>query len=176
MIEHNFQTLAKYNQWMNDKLYACASKLSQDELTKDRGAFFGSIAGTLNHITVADILWLKRIAKHPAQFATLDNIRALTTPSSLHGMLFNDFDSLYKLRVAMDTDLIAFVAELDSELLASVLEYQDIAGNTHSNTLNSILLHVFNHQTHHRGQATTLFSQCGIDIGVTDLMQMLRIH
>jgi len=62
----HFQLIARYNAWMNDKLYAAAGQLSPQTLSEDRGAFFPSILATLNHIALADIIWLKRFAEHPA--------------------------------------------------------------------------------------------------------------
>ncbi|MEC8081230.1 MAG: DinB family protein, partial [Pseudomonadota bacterium] len=64
-VKAHFELLATYNQWMNNKVYEAALRLENTELTKDRGAFFGSILGTLNHIYVGDIIWLKRFSSHP---------------------------------------------------------------------------------------------------------------
>ncbi len=87
---HFVLMMASYNQWMNDKLYAVASDLPADALTAGRGAFFGSIVGTLNHIVVADTLWLKWFAAHSSPFASLDAIRALDSPAALDQILFTD--------------------------------------------------------------------------------------
>ena len=65
--------LARYNQWMNDKLYRTAAQLSADQLAQDRAAFFGSILGTLNHLLVGDIMWLQRLATHPAAHAVVES-------------------------------------------------------------------------------------------------------
>ena len=72
--------MADYNQWMNAKVYAAAASLPPEELRRERGAFFGSLLATLNHVMVGDILWLQRYAKHPAGFPLLDPIRAITPP------------------------------------------------------------------------------------------------
>jgi DinB family. len=79
MLEH-LRLLSRYNQWMNDKLYNTAAQLPADELARDRGAFFGSLQGTLSHIMVADIIWLQRFSEHPAQHPALDPIRAMSKP------------------------------------------------------------------------------------------------
>src|SRR3546814_16348769 len=71
---------------MNERLYAAAATLPADELARDRGAFFGSILGTLNHLVVADTIWLQRFAKLPAQHAALDAVRALPAPARLDAM------------------------------------------------------------------------------------------
>ncbi|WP_249314086.1 DinB family protein [Pseudoalteromonas sp. S2755] len=63
-MKANFELMADYNRWMNERLYEAVSGLNVTELHQDRGAFFGSIMGSLNHILVADIIWLKRYTKH----------------------------------------------------------------------------------------------------------------
>ena len=83
----HFSLLASYNQWMNRKLYNAAAVLSHDQLTQNRGAFFGSILGTLNHIAVADILWLKRLAGHFPNLASLSPLQEVPAPTSLDQQL-----------------------------------------------------------------------------------------
>lgn len=93
-LKSHFELLATYNQWMNGKVYEAASRLDADELAKDRGAFFGSILGTLNHIVVADTIWLKRFAVHPSCESTLREVADLPKPTSLNQMVFNDLGPL----------------------------------------------------------------------------------
>ncbi len=78
-----FTLMASYNQWMNEKLYEAAAKLPEAELTANRGAFFGSLTGTLNHLVIADTIWLQRFTAHPAPFRALDAVRVLPTPTAL---------------------------------------------------------------------------------------------
>ncbi|WP_280632205.1 DinB family protein, partial [Bordetella pertussis] len=75
----DLQLLADYNQWMNQRLYACAAQLPPDELARERGAYFGSLLGTLNHVAVSDRVWLQRFAAHPARPAALQPVLALPT-------------------------------------------------------------------------------------------------
>jgi len=174
MLLDNFQRYSRYNQWMNTRLYDCAAQLDPALFSKDLGAFFGSILGTLNHLLVADLFWMRRFALHPLQFSSLDYIRQHVAPTALNQILHEELDSLRRDREQVDLSLIAFCAELDAAALDSVLLYQDTQGNSHSNKMQDLLQHVFNHQTHHRGQTTTLFHQCGLDVGVTDLMYLIR--
>lgn len=174
MLAENFRTMAKYNQWMNGRLLDCAEQLDPSLLSKNMDAFFSSILGTLNHIMVGDLVWLHRMALHPQQFASLDYIRRHEKPAALDQQLHSDLGALRTNRVAIDKALIDFTNELNDDLLASELRYSDMKGNAHANTLGILLQHVFNHQTHHRGQVSTLFNQCGIDIGVTDLLYLVR--
>ena len=174
MLVENFRLMARYNQWMNNNLYTCARHLDPTLLAKDQGAFFGSILGTLNHLLVADVIWMQRFALHPLPFASLDYIRQYTPPVALNQIVHDDLASLRRDRNEVDLCLIAFCAELSDPVLDTDLHYKDTKGNPYSNKLSELLLHLFNHQTHHRGQTTTLFSQSGVDAGVTDLLFLLR--
>jgi uncharacterized damage-inducible protein DinB len=168
-----FSHLAAYNQWMNRKLYEAAAGLSEDELHRDRGAFFGSIFGTLSHIAVGDTIWFKRIAHDLPNAASLKRLAGLPMPSSLAGRPCETLADLAVLRATLDEAIIAFCAEVQAAELAGPFEYTNTKGITSRKVMGEVLLHVFNHQTHHRGQATTLFSQLGLDVGPTDLLLLL---
>lgn len=169
----HFSLLASYNQWMNRKLYNAAAVLSPEQLTQHRGAFFGSILGTLNHIAVADILWFKRLAGHFPNLASLAPLQEVPAPTSLDQQLCADFAALTHLRASLDDVIVNLCAELSPRELNSPFEYTSTKGIKSKKLLSEVLLHVFNHQTHHRGQATTLFSQMGIDVGATDLITLI---
>ena len=168
--------MAQYNAWMNTKLYEAAATLAPEALSAERGAFFGSILGTLNHIVVGDTLWLKRFATHPAQPAALEAlevVRQLPNPLGLDEVLFTDLTALRQRRTLLDEAISAWVAALTAEDLAANLDYANTKGMAQTKPLGSLLLHFFNHQTHHRGQATTLLSQAGVDVGETDLLALI---
>ncbi len=172
MLEQ-LRLLSRYNQWMNDKLYNTAAQLPDDELARDRGAFFGSILGTLNHIMVADIIWLQRFSEHPAQHPALNRIRAMTKPQALAQTLINDFSVLNAERRKLDSTIINWCEQLNASDLDHKLAYRNMKGEAAIKNFGSLMLHFFNHQTHHRGQATTLLSQQGLDVGVTDLLALI---
>lgn len=161
--------LARYNRWMNDKLYGLAEKMSDEARKRDCGAFFRSIHGTFNHLLIADKVWLGRFtgAAVPEGFMGPDGIR------SLDQELHSDFEALRRARTATDEVLSAWVSELTDERLGAPLVFMR-RGQRNETPLWWAVSHVFNHQTHHRGQVTTLFTQLGIDPGVTDLFAMLR--
>jgi uncharacterized damage-inducible protein DinB len=167
--------LAAYNASMNRKLYAAAAKLPHAELCADRGAFFGSLFGTLNHIVVADMIWLNRFMGHPSRFDALQPLCAMPKPASLTQQFGADLPSLLDQRMRLDEIITALAAELCASDLEQALSYQNSRGAACKN-FGSLLLHFFNHQTHHRGQASTLLSQAGIDIGVTDLLELISEH
>lgn len=172
MLEH-LRLLSRYNLWMNDKLYNTAGQLSAEEFAKDRGAYFGSLLETLNHILVADIIWLQRFAMHPGHFSTLDAIRNMPRPESLDQILYEDFSTLNRARRELDEMIVAWCEEIEAADLDHVLMYLNMKGETANKNFASLMLHFFNHQTHHRGQATTLLSQQGLDVGVTDLLVLI---
>lgn len=165
--------MAEYNEWMNARLYEAAINLPIEKLNANRKAFFGSILGTLNHLVVADTIWLKRFAAHPANYVALDMIRDLPTPTSLDQMLFTDIQSLSEHRKSLDQAIIEWVHSIDEHDLDYVLSYSNMKGIPAQKNFFSLVMHFFNHQTHHRGQATTLLSQVGVDVGVTDLLALI---
>lgn len=164
--------MARYNAWMNEHMYAAAATLPAQELVADKGAFFGSLLGTLNHIVAADTIWLKRFCSHPAGFAALDAVRVLDTPASLRAPQANDLASLQAHRTMLDGVIEAWAAELREADFDELLHYTNSVG-PNSKKFGSVVLHFFNHQTHHRGQATTLLTQAGVDVGVTDLLMLI---
>ncbi len=174
MTSEDFQLLAEYNQLMNGKLYTAAAKLSDAARKADRQAFFGSIHGTLNHLLVADIIWLKRFANHPRQWQALAPLQDTASPAALDDIVYEQFADLKTERERIDAMIIAFATELDEAGLKQAFNYQNMKGLQFSSPLHQPLLHFFNHQTHHRGQITTLLNQAGIDVGVTDLLMLIR--
>ena len=161
--------LARYNSWMNDKLYAVAATLSDEERKRDCKAFFKSIHGTFNHLLVADRIWLSRFKGEPLPGALLGP----SGVAALDRELYSDFEELRQQRTITDRELSSFVSELSHERLAAPLVFMR-GGAKLESPLWGTVAHVFNHQTHHRGQITTLLSQLGRDPGVTDLFAMLR--
>jgi uncharacterized damage-inducible protein DinB len=173
MLADHFRLLAAYNAAMNEKAYAAAASLPPEALHAERGAFFGSIFGTLHHIAVADRIWLRRFAAHPARFAALEPILALPAVTSLDTVLATEFADLQSQRTALDAIITAFAAQLKADDLAHVLHHSNSKGQQFDRLFASLILHFFNHQTHHRGQASTLLLQAGVDIGVTDLLALI---
>ena len=152
------QLLARYGRWMNERTYAALATMSDEARKHDRGAFFGSIHRTLNHLVWADSIWLARFTG--ANYSE----RAYGTD------LFDDFAALAGARATADTAMLGWAGQLDPSWLASTLEYRS-AGDGRMRRLPAWIAaaHVFNHATHHRGQLTTLMKQAGTDPGVTDL-------
>ncbi len=170
---NNIQLMSHYNQWMNHKLYATTGQLSDDVLTINQGAFFKSILGTLNHSMVGDLIWLKRFANHPATHSALDYVRDIETPTSLSQVLYTNFSELSDKRKQLDQVIIDWCLQLSNNDLVLSLSYHNAKGQPATKNCGNLILHFFNHQTHHRGQVTTLLSQSGLDVGVTDLLALI---
>ena len=139
--QEHFCMFALYNRWANERIYGCAAQLTPEALAEDRGAFFGSLLGTLNHLLVTDRLWMSRLEG--------------TSPrgTRLNEVLYEDFGDLSAARRAQDQTVIAFVHDLSEERLAETLDYATTSGAPQSQPIHQVLAHLFNHQTHHRGQA-----------------------
>lgn len=151
MIVQQYRVMAAYNRQVNRQIYAACESQSESELKQDRGAFFGSIHGTLNHLLLVDRLWLGGFTDEPVAFGSLDE------------ELYEDFAELREARERTDADIIAW---------ADTLKPADVAEPFNERLTFPrwlAITHFFNHQTHHRGQLTALLSQCGLDYGVTDL-------
>ena len=165
--------MADYNQWMNDRLYAAAATLPPGAAEADRKAFFGSILGTLNHLVNGDIIWLKRFATHPAGYPALRFMAELPLPVGLNEPRAADLAGLAVLRRRLDRAIVEFAGQVRDADMDVVLNWTSRAGITSNKRFDGVLTHFFNHQTHHRGQVTTLLSQEGVDVGVTDILVLV---
>lgn len=168
-----FRLLATYNGWMNGRIYDAAAKLTPAEIAQDRGAFFGSILGTLEHLVVGDTLWLRRFADHPTLAVPLAAVAALPPPTALDQIQFGALEPLRARREMLDGAITEMIEALMEHDLDFALAYRNTRGVATSRVFGLLLAHFFNHQTHHRGQVTTLLSQSGVDVGVTDLLALV---
>lgn len=143
--------MARFNQWANSHLYACVAGLGDEAYRRDRGAFFGSIHRTLNHLLVVDRLWSARIQNRESGIESLDQI------------LFDDFEALRSARASEDEKLIALVDGLTDAELESPLRYRRIIGDgIEEARAGHMLITLFNHQAHHRGQVHLMLTQAGV--------------
>ncbi len=139
-----FQHLAGYNAWANQRLYAAAAQLTHEQVWRNTGLFFGSLGGTLNHILVADRVWMKRFTGEGDH------------PGTLSAILHHDLADLRAAREAEDRRIIAYANSLTAERLDQTFTYRKMTTpDLITSQLWPDLVHVFNHQTHHRGQAHT---------------------
>jgi uncharacterized damage-inducible protein DinB len=154
-------TMAHYNRWMNEKVYATVAPLSDAERKQERGAFFGSIHGTLNHLLLGDQAWMQRFQGEAV------------TMKSPRDELFADFEELRAAREAMDAKILAWAETLTDEQGDSEYRFYSVSyQRERALPMRALVMQLFNHQTHHRGQLSTLLSQAGLDAGITDLPWM----
>jgi len=170
-----YHALARYNTWMNARLYALCATLPDEVRKEDRGAFFRSVHGTLNHLLLTDRAWLGRFTRDAALAQSRDgNGNPIAYTGKLDQEVYADFALLRRERATTDAAIEAWAAGLTAEHLAAPFSYRSSAGQRYDHPLWWAVIHFFNHQTHHRGQLTTLLTQLGHDSGVTDLVSLLR--
>ena len=161
MLKAHFDQLAAYNRWANRRVYADAATLLDETRKRAEGLFFSSLHGTLNHMLVADYIWMRR-------FTGVGPI-----PQRLNQILHEDFSDLRTAREAEDERILGFVTGADD--YDRLVEYQNSSGKTFSQSLGSALTHFFNHQTHHRGQIHAGLTIAGIrEPASLDLIVMQR--
>lgn len=170
----NYRFLARYNRWFNERLFDACDRLPDEERRRERGAFFGSVHGSLNHLLWGDRLWLARFAAQGVVFAALgDDVLALP-PGASHGtILYQDWSGLRAARVRLDDAIEGWMRDMPPDFPLRTMRYANTKGIERAHPMWQALTHFFNHQTHHRGQVTTLLSQAGVDVGVTDLIALV---
>ena len=161
-LTESYEMLAAYNRLANERLYGACAELSDLERKRERPAFFKSIHGTLNHILLGDRIWLGRFAGREMPSTGLDAI------------LYGDFDALWDARRLEDARIAAFTAGLEDAELETGIRYVNNEGRACEDPLPLLLSHLFNHQTHHRGQVHDMLSQTAVAPPSLDLHRVLR--
>jgi uncharacterized damage-inducible protein DinB len=162
-MKAHFRMMAAYNGWANGRLYDACAALPEADVRAGLGAFFGSLLGTLNHLLVADRIWMARFAGDTPAETRLD--------ATLH----DDFAALRAAREAEDARIAAFVAALSDVALAADISYVTITRpGPVRQPLVAALAHFFNHQTHHRGQCHAMLTRLAVDAPSLDLVMFQR--
>ena len=170
----NYRFLAHYNRWFNERLYAASEQLSEADRKLGRGAFFGSIHGTLNHLVWGDKLWLARFAAQGVRFASLPHDLLAVPAGAVHAtVLHEDWGDLKAMRARLDGAIEAWVEEMPADFPLRTMRYSNTKGVVREHPAWKAMTHFFNHQAHHRGQVTTLLMQAGVDPGITDLIALV---
>jgi uncharacterized damage-inducible protein DinB len=159
MIKPLITMMGAYNRWANRRLYDAVAGISDRDYRTDRGAFFGSLHGTLNHLLVGDLIWMQRFTGEGDALRQLDAI------------LYEDFAALRQAREALDQRIIRYAEALTDAALAGTIRYHSTRSPAElEQVLAPLLLHFFNHQTHHRGQAHTLVTEITGEAPSLDLL------
>ncbi len=160
-----YQLMSQYHLWMDERLYELVYTIPDEERKVDRGAFFQSIHGTLNHLLLGNLRWMGRF---------LDQT---LTEADIGDILYESFDELRTAHLDCDRMIVEWAEQLGDAWLAEEMVVVSGLYNTRWVYPRWVFVtHMFNHQTHHRGQITTLLSQMGIDPGVTDIPCMPQLH
>ena len=175
MLDH-FRLLADYNRWMNANLQRAAATLPVGAVEAPRGAFFGSILGTLNHLVVADTVWLKRFAANDAdrRWTALLALAGTAMPDRLDAQPCADLAAWWVRRQELDATIVAWIGQLEDADQERTLHYASMRGEPQRRRLSHLLLHFFNHQTHHRGQVHDMLSATAVAPPPLDLIYYLR--
>lgn len=146
-------------------MYLVCSAIPDEKRKQDLGAFFKSIHGTLNHLLYGDKAWMGRFSNNPFSVTLIEQ------------ELYADFDALRAEREKMDQQILEWSMKLDPEWLNQPFEYtSNVDGKRRVLPASIVVTHMFNHQTHHRGQVTTLIKQVGYEPGVTDIPWLPTIN
>ena len=158
------RTMTAYNAAMNDRLFAAAGRLPDAVRRAEAGAFWGTLHGTLNHLLWADRMWLSRLAGAEKPAVGLTGSAAL----------FDEFEALARERTVTDTALTAWADGLADDALAGPMTwFSGALGRDATASRAIVVMHLFNHQTHHRGQAHAMITAAGESTGDTDLFILI---
>ena len=161
-MKTHFVMLAKYNAWANARLFRMAGELQDELYRKEVGAYFKSLHGTLNHLLAADRIWMHRLT------GVGDH------PDKLNAILFDDLPSLHAARVEEDGRIIELMQGQEEPAFEEVLDYRTLNGTPQRQRRREIFAHLFNHETHHRGQAHAILTVLGVvEPEPLDLLVML---
>ena len=158
----NFQLLANFNKWTNEKIITSCKKLTETEYKKDRGAFFSSIHGTLNHLLVVDRAYIFHIEGKDHGLKSLDQI------------LYENLFQLEEARIKEDKRLVDLVNNLSGESIHKEITYKGFETGNQTYAINLVLITLFNHQTHHRGQIHNMLSQAGVKPPQIDIPDFVK--
>ncbi len=162
-MKSHWQMFAAYNEWANRRLYAAAAELDDLSYRADRGAFFKSVHGTLNHLLVTDRVWMHRFTGAGA------------APARLDAILYDGFADLRAARVAEDMRIRTWIDGCDEAAFAGTFRYRRVSTpEVFEQALEPALAHWFNHQTHHRGQVHALLTGLGRQGPELDLLFFQR--
>jgi uncharacterized damage-inducible protein DinB len=160
----HYRMFGHYNAWANRQLYQAAARLTSEQYRADRGAFFKSVHGTLNHLLATDRIWMQRFTGEG------------DAPDRLDAILFERFEELRAAREAEDRRIVDFVERLDDRSIAGTVRYRRVSSpEQFEQQLAPALAHWFNHQTHHRGQVHALLTGLVGEAPALDLLFFQRL-
>ena len=165
-----FELLAEYNAQSNREMLDILGAQPSELASRQTGAYYGSILGTLNHALQADVVWLRRLAHQFPELGFVPAALPVYKVKSLKDIVWDSLPAFRPVREGLDELLRRAAQELPAARYPEVLEYRNIRGEAQQKITWRVLLHVFNHQTHHRGQVAALLDQSGVENDFSNLI------
>ncbi|HRH42280.1 MAG TPA: DinB family protein [Pyrinomonadaceae bacterium] len=157
MNKNDFERLYAFNRWANEITRNCVAKISVEELNRDLKSSFPSIRSTLEHLIMAEWVWLERI-------------KGTSPTAPFYGETFPDLESLFQKWRQIEENYKNYLAQISDDEILRTIEYKNLAGEANARCVAHILPHVVNHGTYHRGQITAFLRQIGAEAKSTDMI------
>jgi len=167
-LTDNFRMMAKYNQRMNEQLLTVCEKLTSEQLHQQTNSFFSTVLCYWNHLLFGDLIMLSRLVDNGIVDVEPSILKSLPTAKSINDQFVNNLAELKLLRSRVDEIYVNITQEFTSDCCDKIVSYTTTDGGVLEKTVGEFCQHIFNHQTHHRGQLTCILSQFGLDFGCTD--------
>ncbi|WP_318400404.1 DinB family protein [Photobacterium leiognathi] len=168
-LSSNFRMLAHYNQRMNNQLLSACQQLTDEQLHQNNNAFFPSVMAHWNHILFGDLIMLRRLIANNIVEVDAEVLQQLPVAKKINDTFVTTMDELSALRGLVDTVYIEITQAFTPSTCREIVKYTTTAGLLIERNVGEFCQHIFNHQTHHRGQLTCILSQFNVDFGCTDL-------
>lgn len=161
--------MSLYNQRINTQLIQCCQALPTSILKKETHSFFTNIVSYWNHLLFGDLILLKRLALNNVAQLSMDDFGDFPSPNSPNDIYYQDLLDIVDLRKRVDALIIRYCQNLSDKDCEQFISYTTTEGEQITKAVSDVTQHIFNHQTHHRGQLTCVLSQFGVDYGCMDL-------
>ncbi|PSW10764.1 damage-inducible protein DinB [Photobacterium sanctipauli] len=168
-LPSNFRMMALYNQRMNNQLMDVCESLTDEQLHAETHSFFSSVMSYWNHILFGDLIMLRRLIDNNIAQIEPVLLSQLPVATAVNETFVSNLKELKSLRQLVDSIYVEFTKSLHPNTCRQVVRYTTTEGGVLERNVAEFCQHIFNHQTHHRGQLTCVLSQFGLDFGCTDL-------
>ncbi|MDC5852912.1 DinB family protein [Vibrio europaeus] len=168
-LSSNFRMLALYNQRMNQQLLSVCEQLSPQRLNQETHSFFPSVMAHWNHILFSDLIMLQRLVTNQIHVLEPQQVETLPTAKAINDTFVTNLEELKRLRSLVDQIYIDMTKNFTADTCKEIVVYTTTEGGEMRRNVGEFCQHIFNHQTHHRGQLTAILAQLGCDFGCTDL-------
>jgi uncharacterized damage-inducible protein DinB len=158
-----FQLLAKYNKQTNKTMFQILEKMPAEQVTRDMKGYYKSILGTLNHLTMSDINWIRRVSGAVKDLSSLAASLPTVQAKAPTDISWKTLSELKAVRIDIDEKIARMADLIPEKAYTTKITYKNWKGEDKSNLVWHLLLQVFNHQTHHRGTVSVLLDQLGVE-------------